>query len=71
MPKGAIILCVQVQGTDPVLWAEIDTEEYKTEYRRISLYETGQYIPDGIRKYIGTYQIGSDYVGHIYEEPMP
>lgn len=65
MPKGAKILTVQVQGTTPCLWALVDIRE-ADEDRTIIIYGTGHNVVlNG--NYIGTYQIGSNLVFHVFE----
>jgi hypothetical protein len=72
MPKGAEILCVQVdQKTGiPCIWALIDPN-IPEEYRDFELFGTGHeiYYDMGVeRKYIGTYQLNNgEFVGHIFE----
>lgn len=65
MPKGSVVLSVQNQRGELVLWAEtIDT--VATERRKFVAFITGMPAPNG--KYLGTVQFdGGDYVVHVYE----
>jgi hypothetical protein len=66
MPKGAQVLCVQVQHNEPHLWAlcEPDAEE---EERHFDVYGTGWEI-DRPGKYIGTFQLNDgSLVFHVFE----
>ena len=68
MPKGAVILCVQVQDRNAFIWAEVDPVATPEE-RVFELFITGGEIfyDMGVeRKYIGTFQACS-YVYHLYE----
>lgn len=68
MPKGSQILTFQEQNGILTLWAIVDTEEFKTEEREISIYATGYTIPDkcDVSNWIGTVQVGS-LVWHVFE----
>lgn len=72
MPKGAEILCVQIdeKTDDPCIWALVDPSN-PDEYRDFELFGTGHEIfyDMGIeRKYIGTFQLAKgSFVGHIFE----
>ena len=74
MPFGARILCVQVQRGTPCIWAEVDTEEERTEMRRIDIYGTGHPMdrnPEFGSSYIGTFQVrDGDFVFHVYERVL-
>lgn len=66
MPSDAHILCVQVQGDIPCLWARVDPDALLC-VRRICVFGTGHPI-DGHLDYIGTYQLdGGSLVFHVYE----
>jgi hypothetical protein len=69
MPRGAVILDVQVQHGGPQLWAQVDPDAMR-EARVFRMYGTGNYMPDGDPgRYIGTFQIADgDLVFHVYEE---
>jgi hypothetical protein len=68
MPKGAQILCVQVQNEIPQIWALVDPGLDRNT-RRFRTYGTGHDIPENPGKYIGTIQM---YRGrlmfHVFEE---
>jgi len=66
MPSEAHILCVQVQGGIPYLWARVDPDAPSC-VRMISVFGTGHPI-EGHLDYIGTYQLdGGSLVFHVYE----
>lgn len=69
MPKGAVVLCVQVQGEVPCLWAEVDPKADKIS-RHFVTYGTGHPMSDGpSRHYVGTYQLrGGALVLHVYTD---
>lgn len=66
MPKGAAILCVQMQDDKPQIWALVnpDAEEERREFRRVG---TG-WEPKNIstHQYRGTYQ-DPPFVWHLFE----
>ena len=72
-PQAATILCVQVQGVEPVLWYSFDAEdannELETKWQVITLPtgHGGAVLPEGAQ-YLGTYQvrIAMAFVGHVY-----
>lgn len=71
MPKGAEILCVQVQGSRPCLWALVDSS-VKNDERLIVIYGTGHPMPEAHnayrRQYIGTAQMNDgSLVWHVFE----
>ncbi len=72
MPIGAKILCVQNNGSSgPCLWAQVN-DSYSKEKRIISIFGTGNPVPDNPMEYIGTYQVpltsnGVLLVFHVYE----
>jgi hypothetical protein len=68
MPAGARILCVQMQGGLPCLWAEVNTSA-PMRARSIVIHGTGNPMPaesECVRSYIGTFQSGP-FVWHAYE----
>lgn len=81
LPIGAQILCVQMQGKSPQLWAIIDPHAPK-EPRVIDIYGTGHPLGDyrllplpkpkeDPGKYIGTFQqYEGQLVWHVFER-MP
>lgn len=73
MPKGAIILSVQAQENEPVIWALVNPKN-KLEQREFRIFGTGNPLPSDIMNfiYIGTFQIetlGGLFVGHLHELP--
>lgn len=71
LPQGAEILSVQVQNSNPMLWALVNTDPFvKTENRVIKTYGTGEpiYESDTYLKYISTYQLSNgSLVFHVFE----
>jgi hypothetical protein len=69
MPKGAKVLCVQLQAQVPCIWALVDTDQ-PLEMRSFLVYGTGhQLLPEAFEKtYIGTYQeFQGALVFHVFE----
>lgn len=67
MPKGAEVLCVQVQHEQPCIWAKVDTEQ-ENEIRNFALRGTGHAFMGGEQKYIGSFQMqGGLLVFHLFE----
>ena len=67
MPTGAQILCVQVQGNVPCLWAKVNDEATPVS-REISIYGTGQALQSYPGDYIGTFQMAQgELVFHVYD----
>lgn len=68
MPKGAEILCVQLQHNIPCIWALVD-ENREKENRYIETFGTGHYIDNvNNRKYISTIQCHSgQLILHYFE----
>lgn len=65
LPKGAEILSVQVQGSDPFVWAKVDPRA-PSEERRFAVRGTG-HDATGVGAYIGTFQLsGGAFVGHLF-----
>ena len=67
MPEAADILCVQVQGGVPCLWAAVIPDAAKVK-RTVAVYGTGH--PMKTRqadKYVGTFQLqGGALVFHVF-----
>lgn len=71
LPTGAEILCVQMQGEHPQIWALCDPGQPKTS-RTIVTYGTGHSIPDNPGHYIGTFQLfEGKFIGHVFEREQP
>lgn len=75
MPQVAKILCVQIQGKEKFIWAEVNPmiaeHNNKLEERIIRVFGTGSNIPEFINlNYIGTVQEGNFFVFvyHFFEE---
>jgi hypothetical protein len=62
LPLGAEVLCVKVQGNDPVLYAKVCPGECAKEDVRTVAVCTGLHIPDNL-EYIGTSMHGVGF-GH-------
>lgn len=70
IPKSGQILTVQIQMGEPCIWVYIDnTDEMAHEPRTIEVFGTGNPIPDGARRYIGTYQLyRGELIFHVFEK---
>ena len=67
MPLKAKILCVQVQGNEPMIWAEVD-DSLPMENRVFLTIGTGWPIEEQDKTYVGTYQLqGGALVFHVFE----
>lgn len=67
MPLGSFILDVQMQKSEPQMWALIDPKKPLTN-RFFYLYGTGMFIDDSKLVYIGTFQmLGGALVYHLFE----
>jgi hypothetical protein len=68
MPQGAIVLTVQVQRNQPVLWAMVNPDAPKVR-RRFWMFPTGD---DGEmlgKDYVGTVQLDrGDFVIHVFTD---
>lgn len=68
MPRGAEILCVQMQHNQPQLWALCDPGQPNGAPRTISIHGTGNNVPDNPGRYIGTFQMsGGALIWHAFE----
>ena len=68
MPTGAKVLCVQVRGATPCIWAIVDTKA-RTEERTFATYRTGHEHIAIAGNFIGTYRLyGGGLVFHVFEE---
>lgn len=71
MPAGAAIVHFALQGGEPTVWAQVDSDE-APEVRRFRIFGTGHPLPRGSR-HVGTYGDGP-FVWHVFEmvgEPLP
>lgn len=67
MPKGAMILCVQVQGDSPCIWAKVSTKAIRAS-RRLLVVGTGHSFPEGENLYVGSFQLsGGRLVFHVFD----
>lgn len=69
VPKGAEILCVQVQDGAPCIWALVDDKE-EEESMYIMTFGTGHPIRKDItlKNHLGTYQLhGGNLIWHVFE----
>lgn len=67
MPVGAEVLCVQVQGDGPQIWARVDPSATPTITRRFVWVGTG-HPADRCGRYIGTVQsMDGALVFHLFE----
>jgi hypothetical protein len=69
LPAEAEILCVQMQGEQPCIWALV-TPNATTKDRDIRVYGTGHRMPDetASHRYIGTIQMAAgSLVFHVFE----
>jgi hypothetical protein len=71
MPKGAEILSLQLQGSDPepFIWALVDPHNGDAE-RLFQIVGTGHEEVTKYHHYIGTYQEGR-FVWHVFEITYP
>jgi hypothetical protein len=72
LPRGAIFLSLQLQTEipathTPVAWFEVDSTQ-PCETRIFRFIFTGDEVPDNCKNYLGTIQVLSGYVVHLYEE---
>jgi hypothetical protein len=67
MPAGAVVLTVGAQGEDVVIWALINSDAQNTEKRTFVDMGTGHHAPEGTMQFIGTVQVDSGLVFHIFE----
>lgn len=68
MPAGAQLLTVQMQGSEPQLWAVVDTSTPAVEQRTIAIFGTGHPLPVGLGQYLGTIQLhGGSLIFHAFE----
>ena len=69
MPESGQILCVQMQNYTPHIWVLVDPDE-ETSPRELEIFGTGNSINDNKdinRRYIGTFQMPSFFVWHLFE----
>ena len=67
MPIGARILTAREQRDRICVWAEVHDDSH-TEQRNFVVVATGQEMPEGILKYLGTASLNSGaLIFHVYE----
>jgi hypothetical protein len=66
MPSGAEILCVKIKGHDLQLYILANTEQVFEQTRHFQIVETGKFISNVYRKYVGTVCMGA-YSLHVFE----
>ena len=67
LPKDADILSVQTQHQNICVWAMIDPNVEKVESKTIETFGTGDFIPEGERRYISTIQLNNgELVYHVF-----
>ena len=66
MPVGATILSAHLQYGSVCLWAMVDEDLKESQERNIEIIGTGNPIPRGDRRFIGTV-IASPFVWHVFE----
>jgi hypothetical protein len=70
MPKDAKVLTVQMQKSEPCIWALVDPDKEEIE-RRFYLYGTGMTVTHS-ESYIGTFQmLNGGLVFHLFELNLP
>lgn len=65
LPQGHRVIHVGLQGIDPQMWVEIDTETPIQPFAFAIV--TGHPVPDGMH-HVGTWQ-EPPFVWHLYENP--
>jgi hypothetical protein len=68
MPKSAEVLCVQMQGNTPCIWARVVGDTTDLETRTFVIVGTGNEFDDEGYFYIGTFQESNyNLVWHLFE----
>ncbi len=68
LPRGAVLLTVQVQDGTPCLWALVDPEQHSLESRRFDIVGTGHEFDSTGLAYVGTFQLRNGaLVFHLFE----
>lgn len=67
MPFGADVLCVQMQGDKPYLWAKVN-KTFSLCNRVFYVIGTGNPMPVNAKEYVGTFQMmHGGLVFHVFE----
>ena len=67
MPYGAEILSVGEQEGEIVIWAQVDVDNPEID-KYFLIFPTGAEMICGIKSFIGTVQMKSGLVFHVYEK---
>ena len=68
MPRGARILALQTQRSEPCMWVEFEGTPTPLETRVFETFGTGHPMGEKKREFIGTYQLEDGaLVFHVYE----
>ena len=65
VPRHAKVLALQVQNDTPCLWM-LCMRDNLPERRRFTVVPTG-FSFNGVRPYIGSFQLADGFVGHVFE----
>lgn len=69
VPRGAKLLCVQVQNEKPCLWFLCDPSQSLKDSKKVYIYGTGNPIYEDVINYhyLGTFQLlQGKFVGHVF-----
>ena len=68
LPKCSIVLTMQMQGDTPCVWALVDTSQPLCDIKVLTFSTGSTLVPDDTSdlNYIGTYQIISSLVFHVF-----
>jgi len=67
MPRGAVVLTVQVQDGEPMLWVKVDPKG-KPVKRFFRVFGTGHTISDDKLEYVGTFQMQT--ASDLWDNPV-
>lgn len=71
LPKGSVILHIEVQRETPCLWAMVDVDQKESETRVLRIYGTGHPLNFPIErlKHLNSIMLdGGSLVFHVFEE---
>lgn len=67
LPKGATPLSVHTQNGQPCMWMSVDPNAER-EKRDFRAFGTGQFLPENIGTFVGTFLVENDaLVFHVFE----
>ena len=69
MPLDSVVLSVQAQGQEACMWALVDSEKEKV-VREFFVCGTGFECLCDASEFVGTFQIDSDLVFHLFEKKV-